>query len=180
MAVTGNTRHPEYRKLTLLYEFRKLKAWTRRSISPTDIDGRFLIHSGNAYNGGAGDFFLWLDLKTTGTQTSAPQSDAFNALLRRGHGNDALIVAEHLAVTQVEVPNDIVRYAIRMFDVAAKDIAQTEWFSGQDKHIGWWVQQWFAHCEEKTNHFVTAFRQSAGIYPPSINQQWRESLDDAN
>lgn len=166
MSVSGNTRHPEYRKLTLRYEFEKLKAWTRRGITPTDIDGRFLIHSGNAYNGNSGDFFLWLDLKTTGTCTSGPQRDAFDALLRRGRGNDAMIIAEHPQLESVEVPPDIDRFAVRMFDKAAGFVVQTKWFGGERK-VGWWVRQWFLHCEDKSNYFITAFRQSAGIYPPS-------------
>jgi len=177
MSVTGNTRYPEYRKRTLLYEFQKLKQWTRRNITPTDIDGRFLIHSGNKYNGGKGDFFLWLDLKTTGTSTTTPQRDAFDALLMRGHSYDALIIAEHPALESVEFPTHIDRFAIRAFDIAAGGIAQTEWFPGSDEKVGWWVQQWFAHCEDRANHFITAFRQSAGIYPASFSSSWRNEMN---
>ena len=178
MAVSGNTRHPEYRKLTLLYEFQKLKNWTRRSITPTDIDGRFLIHNGDAYNGGNGDWFLWLDLKTTGTPTSKPQQDAFDALLRRAKGMDMLVIAQHKPVEKVEVPDDIVCYAIRMYDIVAKDIAQTKWMMpANDRHIGWWIQQWFDHCENRANHFVTAFRQLAGLMPISVEEDWQQELN---
>lgn len=178
MAVTGNTRHPEYRKLTILYEFQNLKVWTRRGITPTDIDGRFVIHSGNERNRGKGDFFLWLDLKTTGKPTSDPQREAFDALLRRGHGNDALIIAEHPPLQSINVPTDIDRFAVRMFDEATCAIAQTEWFPGSDSKVGWWVKEWFAHCEDKANHFITAFRKSAGIYPPGT-QGWRTEMNEA-
>jgi hypothetical protein len=182
MAVSGNTRHPDYRQLTLLYEFQKLKQWTRRAITPTDIDGRFLIHSGNDYNGHKGDFFLWLDLKTTGTPTSAPQRDAFDALLRRGCGNDALIIAEHPVLKEkdsIEFPDDIERFAIRVYDKASRSIAQTKWFLGDSGKVGWWVQQWFRHCEEHSNHFITAFRQSSGIYPPSRNREWVREMESS-
>ena len=40
MAVSGNIRNRQYRELVQHYEFDKLKRWTRRQITPTDIDGR--------------------------------------------------------------------------------------------------------------------------------------------
>ena len=181
MAVTGNTRYPEYRRLTLLYEFEKLKAFTRRSITPTDIDGRFLIHSGSEYNGGKGDFFLWLDLKTDDTLTSKPQRDAFDALLWRGFGADALLIAEHPQLEEgIAFPDMATRFAWRMYDRAKGGMAQTGWLKpGADRNIGWWVQQWFAHAEDKLNSFVTAFRQASGIYPQSKSRWRMEWLDDA-
>ncbi len=172
MAVDGRTHDPQYRNVVQLYEFAKIKAWTRRSITPSDIDGRYFIHSRK------NNSHLWLELFTSGTIIAPPQLEALDGLLVKGPGRDCLILAEHPVLQPVNIPGDVVRYALRMWDAAADGVVQTRWFNkGGDKFVGWWIRQWFAHAEDAGNgHFLTAFRQAAGIYKFDTQAAWKQEL----
>lgn len=174
MAVSGNTRYPEYRELVQQYEFQKIKAWTRRSITPMDIDGRYLIHSRIQ------DAYLWFELGTEGKRPNRHQMEAYDGLLRNRPNRDLLIMAQHAPLQPAHFPDDMKQYALRMWDVSSRVIVQTEWFpNGKDKHIGWWIDQWFRYVEEQgPNHFITAFRQAAKIYPTTVEEPWRDSLKE--
>lgn len=157
----GNTRDPEYRRLTLLYEFNKLTKWMPRDISPTDIDGRFLIHS--LYR--KRDSFLFLELKTIGAKIRRGQQMAIDGMCRLGKGLTCFILATHPSLEKVEVPPDIFCFRLRMWDAQAKAVIETSDISNDaEEQLGWWVQQWFRHAEEQPNTFVTEFRKLTGIY----------------
>jgi hypothetical protein len=162
-AETGNTRSKKFRELTLLYEFAQLKKFTRRHITPTDIDGRFLIHNRGRSKGFPADYFLWFDFRCeTKVRISPGQLWAFDALLRRGMGRDVLLICEHPVLHRVDIPTDVTRYKVRMWDTVVRDIKETDWLT---QNPGWWVDQWFLHCEEEPNKFITGFRKRAGLYP---------------
>jgi hypothetical protein len=170
MAVSGNIRNREYRELVQHYEFEKLKRWTRRSITPTDIDGRYYIHSRVL------DHFLFFELQTEGKQTSPYQDEAITALCRNGCGKHCFLIVEHKPLQPTKIPEDIIRFQIRMYDRVAKDVVTSPWQDGGENAVGWWVSEWFKLAEDEPNDFVTAFRQICGIYPPSKGK-WRERRD---
>ena len=152
----GNTRNPNYRQLVQLYEFNRLLKWTRRNITPTDIDGRYYIHSGLHGK----DNFLFFELKNIGSPIPRGQDKAINGLCRLGRGSVCFIIAEHPKLVSVEIPLDIVRFKLRMFDTARQDIAETGWLANTGGElVGEWVKQWF-HFVEGTNHssFISTFR----------------------
>lgn len=160
----GRTRNPAYRNVCQLYEFDKLRAWYPRNITPTDIDGRYYIHSCVKRHA-----FWFFELKTEGTKIPTGQRRALAGLCALSPGRNVAMIAEHPALEDVDVPPDLLRFYLLMYDAATGALHRTDTFEKPcDGHVRWWMQQWFWHVEEsRPNHFVTAFRQKSHIYPTS-------------
>jgi len=179
MAVDGRTRDPRYRNIVQLYEFDKLQSIMHnamgRRISPSDIDGRYFIHVREH------DFLMWFEFSTDGKPVHPMQLEALDCILKWGGHRAALVLATHPPLQPVNVPADLTSYAIRMRDAAAGRILQTRTFKeAEDCKIEWWISEWAKHAIHDThpspNHFVTAFRQAAEVYPMATPEGWDAEL----
>ena len=155
---TGDIRDPAYAKMTRIYAFNELKKCLPRQCSPSDFDGFYHISSKERGS------FLWFEFKTEGELMSGAQRQDAKDLLFRGRPLDALILAWHPNLRNVEVPKGITEYAVFRHVYQTRKVECTDNLPGET--LTSCCQKWFDYVEGKDMSFVNDFHRDAKLPPP--------------